>query len=180
MSQFLGTHQSRLDAKGRVSVPAAFRAALRASGGEAAGGGVSMILRPSHQHDCIEAWPLAAFDALSAPLQTLPMFSDEHEDFAGTLYNDAQLVESDKEGRIMVPGGLLAHARISSELTFMGFGRIFQIWEPEASQRRAAEARERTKARRLSLGGASAAVTASPKGAPNAAPGAAPNPGASA
>ena len=63
--QFLGTHQNRLDAKGRVSVPAAFRAALKA-GNEA--NGTHLVLRPSHQHPCIEAWPAAVFEALAEPL----------------------------------------------------------------------------------------------------------------
>ncbi len=84
MSQFLGTHQNRLDAKGRVSIPAQFRAVLRAGyGGETA---TSLVLRPSHKHPCIEAWPANAFAALATPLDRLDVFSDEHDDFATALY----------------------------------------------------------------------------------------------
>ncbi len=87
MSQFLGTHQNRLDAKGRVSVPAQFRTALRAAAN--GDGSASLILRPSHQHACIEAWPVAAFQALATPLDRLDVFSQAHDDLATALYADA-------------------------------------------------------------------------------------------
>src|SRR5215471_12806829 len=90
MASFLGTHQNRLDAKGRVSVPAPFRAALRSRGDAAENGnGTHLVLRPSHQHPCVEAWPAAEFEALSAPLNRLDLFSQAHDDLAASLYADA-------------------------------------------------------------------------------------------
>ncbi len=162
MTQFLGTHQNRLDAKGRVSIPAAFRAALRANGetngnGNCNGNGTTqLVLRPSHKHPCIEAWPTAEFQALAAPLDRLDLFSEEHDDLASALYADAYPVESDKEGRIVVPDALIAHAGLGEAVVFMGLGRIFQIWEPDAAARRRAEARERARARSLTLPGIAA------------------------
>jgi MraZ protein len=148
MSLFLGTHQNRLDAKGRVSVPAAYRLSLRA--GEPAG----LILRPSHQNASIEAWPGAMFHALSAPLERLDLFSAAHDDLAVALYADAYPIEPDKEGRILLPDALVAHARLSDAVTFIGMGRIFQIWEPKAAalfrEESIARERERVRARDLS------------------------------
>jgi MraZ protein len=154
MSQFLGTHQNRLDAKGRVSIPAQFRAVLRAgSGGET---GTSLVLRPSHKHPCIEAWPANAFAALATPLDRLDVFSDEHDDFATALYADAFPLEADKEGRIVLPYSLAEHANLSGVVEFMGTGRSFQIWEPTAAERRRAEARENTRNRKAGLSAAAA------------------------
>jgi MraZ protein len=149
MTQFLGTHQNRLDAKGRVSVPAPFRAVLR-NGGETCG---QVVLRPSHKHPCIEGWPVAEFNALAAPLDRLDLFSEEHDDLASTLYADAFPADIDKEGRIVLPESLVAHAGLSEAVVFMGLGRIFQIWEPAAAEQRRAEARERARSRRLTLPG---------------------------
>ena len=104
MTQFLGTHQNRLDAKGRVSVPAPFRAALAQwRNGIRNGNGTHLVLRPSHQHPCIEAWPMPEFHAFADPLNRLDLFSEEHDDLASALYADAFPVESDKEGRIVLP-----------------------------------------------------------------------------
>jgi MraZ protein len=151
MSQFLGTHTNRLDAKGRVSIPASFRAALKAGEG-------GLVLRPSHKHPCVEGWPAATFHALATPLDALDMFGEAHDDLAAALYADAHPTEPDKEGRIVLPDDLIAHAGLADSVVFMGLGRTFQIWEPEAAERRRAEARERTRTRGLTLpGGHSAA-----------------------
>jgi len=150
MTHFLGTHQNRLDAKGRVSVPAPFRALLK-SNTATNGNATQLVLRPSHQHPCIEAWPPAEFDALAQSLNTFDLFSPEHDDMAAALYAEAFPVESDKEGRIMLPDTLVAHARLADSVVFMGLGRIFQIWEPAAAERRRAEARERARVRGFTL-----------------------------
>jgi transcriptional regulator MraZ len=165
MTHFLGTHQNRLDAKGRVSVPAPFRAALRSFGGaagsEAEGqNGAGIVLRPSHKHPCIEAWPAAVFQQLATPLERLDLFSEEHDDMAAALYADAFPVESDKEGRIVLPETLVAHAGLADAVVFMGLGRTFQIWEPGAAERRRAEARERARTRSMTLPGANGGTAA--------------------
>ncbi len=150
MGQFLGTHLNRIDAKGRVSIPAPFRAALRALGPD---GAAPLILRQSHAHPCVEGWPTSTFEALAMPLERLDVFGEDHDDLAQVLYSDAYPVESDKEGRIILPDALVQHASLSDTIVFMGLGRTFQIWEPQAAERRRAEARERARSRRLTLPG---------------------------
>jgi len=142
MSPFLGTHQNRLDAKGRISIPASFRALLKDDEGKAA-----LILRPSHKHACIEAWPAASFNALAKPLEGMDLFSEDHDDMALSIYADAYHAEADKEGRIMLPEFLVAHAGLSDAATFLGAGRIFQIWEPAAAEIQKQAARERARAK---------------------------------
>lgn len=153
MTHFMGTHRNRLDAKGRVSVPAPFREALRRGDEPQA----VMILRPSHLHACVEGWTLKDFDDLQGGLRRLDRFSDEHGDMALSLFSSAHRVASDKEGRIVLPEELVLHAGLGSEIVFMGAGDTFQIWEPEAAARRQRDAIERARALRLTLpsGGAS-------------------------
>ena len=153
MGHFLGTHLNRIDAKGRVSIPAPFRAALRALAGE---GASPLILRQSHAHACVDGWPSSTFETLATPLSRLDLFGEDHEDLAHVLYSDAYPVESDKEGRIVLPDALVQHAGVSDTIVFMGLGRYFQIWEPQAAERRRAEARERARARHLTIPGTAA------------------------
>jgi MraZ protein len=141
MSPFLGTHQNRLDAKGRVSIPASFRALLKDADGSTA-----LILRPSHKHACIEAWPAASFNALARPLDSMDLFSEDHDDMAISLYADAYPAEADKEGRISLPEALAAHANLADAAAFLGAGKMFQIWEPAAAELHKAQARERARA----------------------------------
>ena len=144
MNQFLGSHQNRLDDKGRVSVPAPFRSVLRETG-NVNGTGVQLVLRPSHFHSCIEAWPASKFATLATPLEHYSPLSPEHEDLAASIYADAYPVEADKEGRILIPDELAAHAGLTEAVVFMGMGNTFQIWEPAAAERRRAEARVRAR-----------------------------------
>ena len=150
MTRFLGTHTNRLDAKGRVSIPAPFRAALRTE----VGGNASLVLRPSHTHPCIEGWPESVFNALARPLDEIDVFSGMHDDMSTALYADAYPMEADKEGRIVLPEDLVAHAGLADTVVFMGLGKTFQIWEPVAAERRRAEARERARDRALAGAGA--------------------------
>ena len=149
MGQFLGTHLNRLDTKGRVSIPSTFRAGLRAGSDT---GECAVVLRPSHTHSCIEAWPIEVFSALTAPVERLDLFSEEQDDLTTALYADAHRLEADKEGRVLLPEMLVAHAGLTDAVSFMGKGRTFQIWEPAAAARRMAEARDR--ARGVTLQGA--------------------------
>jgi len=112
----------------------------------------TMYLRPSHQNPCIEGWTEIGFEALSAPLaEGYNQFSQEHEDFVLALFGDACAMETDKEGRIMLPPNLVEHARLVDNVVFIGTRNTFQIWEPEAGARRLAEAKEKAKASNFTL-----------------------------
>lgn len=150
----MGTHVNKVDAKGRISIPAPFRASLRGDAGTETA--ISLVVRPSHNHFCIEAWPTPAFHALATPLDQLDVFSEERDDLAAALYNDAYTLEADKEGRIVLPDTLVAHAGLTDTAVFMGLGRTFQIWEPALADRRRLEARERARSRGLTLAGSKA------------------------
>lgn len=153
MALFIGTHQNKLDAKGRVSIPAQFRSVLKKMSHAGEGSAVAtMYLRPSHQNPCIEGWTELGFEALNAPLADgYNQFSQEHEDFVMALFGNACSAETDKEGRIGLQASLLAHAGVTDNLVFIGTRNTFQIWEPAAGARRLAEANQKAKAAGFSL-----------------------------
>jgi MraZ protein len=151
MSQFLGTHQSRLDAKNRVSIPAGFRSVLRAQLAPAATPDTaSLVLRPSHTHDCIEVWPATVFHALEASLNRYDPLSDSYADLAFALYGDAFPADADKEGRIVLSDDLKAHAHLTDSVAFVGLGRTFQIWQPDLARERRTQARELARTKGMS------------------------------
>jgi MraZ protein len=135
MDQFLGSHVNRLDAKGRISIPAPFRNVLQATQASA-----SIVLRRSHLHDCVDVWPLAMLQASKARLAQMDILDPAYDDIAARLYGDSFPAEPDKEGRIVVPGRYLQHANITDTVTLTGRGAYFQIWEPGAAERRLTEA----------------------------------------
>jgi MraZ protein len=152
MALFLGTYQNKLDAKGRVSIPAPFRSVLKRMSHAGEGSPVaSLVLRPSHQYPCIEGWTEKGFEALSAPLENYDQFSQAHEDMAMALFGEAVAMETDKEGRIVLPADMVTFAALGENVTFIGMSKTFQIWEPEAGARRLAEARAAVRDRKMTL-----------------------------
>jgi MraZ protein len=140
MTQFMGPHHNRLDAKGRVSIPASFRAVLREKAPE--GATPALVLRPSHKFDCIEGWPAADFYRRGEALERLDMFSTAQDDLTFAYYGDALELTPDKEGRIVLPELHAAHAHLTDAIEFIGMRDHFEIWEPQAAARRRAEARQ--------------------------------------
>jgi len=133
-----GTFVQNFDAKGRVSVPALFRTALRAGAVNAipqTEGPVSipLVLRPSEKSPCIEAWTEQNHQSLAAELEKLDPLSDEYDVLSTVLFADAWPIETDREGRIILQDTLLAHAGISrtGSVAFVGKGTRFQIWHPD-------------------------------------------------
>jgi MraZ protein len=91
------------------------------------------------------------FRELTAALETLDEFSDDHDDLATTLFADSCSAMPDAEGRITLPERLIAHAGLSDQVAFVGMGRRFALWHPEAAAQRALEARAGTLQRRLTV-----------------------------
>jgi MraZ protein len=138
MALFNGTYMQNFDAKGRVSVPASFRVALRAGAVNipaSAEGPISipLVLRPSEKVACIEALTEVKHQDLVAELEKLDPLSDEYDALATVLFADAWPIETDKEGRIIIHDTLLNHAGLSrsGSVAFVGMGTRFQLWHPD-------------------------------------------------
>lgn len=151
MPVFLSTYVNKVDKKGRVSVPAAFRTALA---GQAWQGVVSL---PSFVHPAIDACDMAFMEKLSSSQnQGIEAFGREQNGFAGAVFASARPLPFDTEGRIMLPDSLIAHASISESACFVGRGTTFQIWNPETFEAFDRDARKalETGGGQGSLGGA--------------------------
>ncbi len=145
MALFVGTVVNKVDRKGRVSVPATFRAAL----GEMAAHGIYVF--PSYRQPMIEACGQDFMAKISEGLYNFDMFSEEQDSLASSILGDAHPLSLDGEGRIMLPQDLREHAGITDRAAFVGQGPRFQIWEPERLAAHKAEARERARREGLTL-----------------------------
>lgn len=126
MSLFLSSYENRLDTKGRVSVPASFRAS--ASGDGFAG----VVLYRSFTNNCIEGLTLSRMEQMAAAADRVGIFDSDLDDLTAMLFADARQLAFDVTGRIVIPSDLLIHAGITDRAVFVGRGRSFQIWNPDA------------------------------------------------
>ncbi len=144
---FIGTVENRIDQKGRVSVPAAFRSALSAPPAP------GFVAFPSVRPDwaAIECCTPAYMQRISASVGELDLFSDEQDGLASLIFATAHNLAFDSEGRIVLPSVLREHAGIADRVAFVGRGETFQIWEPGKLRAHQVAAVERARRDRLSL-----------------------------
>lgn len=152
MRLFVSTYLNKVDRKGRVSVPAPFRAVL--SGQESHG----VVAYPSFKEAAINCSGLAWVDEIGALIETLPEFSDEHQRVS-SLFSDMRTLTFDAEGRIMLPDDMIELAGITETAAFVGVGKTFQIWEPEAHKAHQAVMRQLNRDKGLGLPAARAVAS---------------------
>ncbi len=145
MALLVGRHKNKIDRKGRVSVPKPFRSTFA----EQDFNGVYAY--PLFKFPAIEVCDEAFMTRISLSLDDLDMFSDEQDDLATVIMNNAEALSFDPEGRIVLPKRFLDHAEIKSDAIFVGRGHRFQIWAPEAFELQNARAFDRARVRGATL-----------------------------
>ncbi len=137
MALFVSTFINKVDRKGRVSVPASFRATLSPQS-------AAIVVYPSFTSAAIEGCGPDFLEELATSASTtFDLFSTEQDDLNTLIFASSCQLAWDPEGRVLLPAEILAHAAIGELAAFVGKGRTFQIWEPEALKAHQAEARAR-------------------------------------
>ena len=139
---FLSTYLNKIDKKGRVSVPATFRATLH---GQNFNG---IIAYPSFVNTCIEASGMDRIEKLSKSIDTLDPFSEERDAFATSILANCVQLQFDGEGRVHIPENLLKFSGIKDKAIFVGKGVTFEVWNPDDYAEYEARAKKLAKDRR--------------------------------
>jgi MraZ protein len=139
---FMSTVTAKIDAKGRVSVPAALRAVIASQSPEASGQ-PGIFVYPSFTLEALEGGGRDLMQNLNAMVDQLDPFSEERDALAASLFGDSYHLTFDADGRVSLPEPLLQHAVITTHMCFVGLGEKFQIWEPERFTAFRADARRK-------------------------------------
>ena len=142
---FLSIFENRLDKKGRVSVPASYRAHLSTLGYN------GIICFPSFNNQSIEAWSQDRIEKISNSIDTLNPFDEKKDYFATSILSESINLQFDSEGRILLTQKLLKHAKIKNSMLFVGQGKTFQIWEPINFEKFRVTARKKSNINRANL-----------------------------
>jgi MraZ protein len=146
MDEFVSTYTNRLDAKGRVSIPAPFRAVLARDGFD------GLYCCPTLDRQAVDAGGNRLRDQIRASLSLFEAFSEEHEYLSTTLIGESEILKIDQEGRVILSDAIREHAGIGERVTFVGQGYKFQIWEPDRFAAYREEAKNRVRDIRKNLG----------------------------
>ena len=146
MDQFVSSFTNRIDAKGRVSVPAPFSSVLAKDGLE------GIYCYPSLDAPALDAGGQRLVHKINSLVEDLAPYSDERDQLATALFGTSEILSIDQDGRTILPERLRQHAGITSHITFVGLGEKFQLWEPKRFEEHLAKARDKVRDLRKLLG----------------------------
>lgn len=118
---FLGTHNPKLDDKGRVILPARFRHEL-AEG----------LVVTRGQENCLYVFSAAEFEELHERIRQAPVTSKAARDFLRVFLSGASAETPDSQNRITLPVNLRSYAGLDRDLTVIGAGNRVEIWDTAA------------------------------------------------
>lgn len=146
MDRFVSTYAMRLDSKGRMSVPAPFRALIARDGLE------HVYCHPALDLPALQAGGARLMAGIDSLIERYPPYSEAREELAAALYGSIETLRLDPEGRVVLSETLKLHAQITTEAVLVGLGDSFRIWEPARFRAHLAEARAKVRALKQELG----------------------------
>lgn len=130
MIQFLGNIEAKIDAKGRIFVPAAFRKILQSSAPNA------LILRKDLFQDCLVLYPVEVWEEEVAKLRSrLNRWDREQQALFRQFVVDAERLEIDSNGRILISKRYCQMVSIISDVRFLGVDNTIEIWAKEGLEK---------------------------------------------
>lgn len=151
MDRFVSHTTLRLDSKGRVSIPAPFRAVLSRDGVN------GVYCYPALDRPAIDAEGNALMAEIEARYASI---CEKREQFALALDGTSETLRIDREGRVQLSDSLKRHAGITEAATFVGLGHKFQICESGRFQSELAQATQKVRKFKGEVGFQSAARNA--------------------
>lgn len=124
MDRFLSSAVNRIDAKGRVSVPAHFRSVVQRRGY------TDLYALRALDIPAIDVGGLDLLDRYEERIALEDPFLQAADDMSFFCHGDGAFLKLDQDGRITVTDFLRAHTGIDTDVAFVGRGNFFQMWEP--------------------------------------------------
>ncbi len=124
MTSIIGTYECKIEAKGRVLVPASLRKQLPAVAD-------GFVLKRSVFEKCLELWPMAEWDAMMMKMNKLNRFDKKADKFIRTFMAGVKMVDIDDAGRLLIAKDLLSFGNISKEIVMSSKVNIVEIWDKE-------------------------------------------------
>jgi MraZ protein len=124
VAELLGQHRYQLDAKGRIGLPGKFR--------ESFSEGVYLTLG---QDGCLFAFPREEWLRRSGEVRSRPLAAQESRAYARMFFGNAERVELDSQGRLVIPQKLRTQAGLGREAVVIGVSERLEIWASDAWER---------------------------------------------
>ncbi|MCF7567618.1 division/cell wall cluster transcriptional repressor MraZ [Sabulilitoribacter arenilitoris] len=125
MNSLIGTYDCKVDAKGRLMMPAGMKKQLAAILED------GFVLRRSVFQPCLELYPMSEWQTVMQKVNKLNRFKKKNNDFIRRFNAGARMVDIDGSGRLLIPKDLIGFAGISKNIVISPAVNIIEIWDKD-------------------------------------------------
>jgi MraZ protein len=125
VNSIIGTYECKVDAKGRLLLPAPLKKQLASSLQE------GFVLKRSVFQPCLELYPMAEWNLLMNKVNKLNRFVKKNNDFIRRFTAGVKVVEIDNLGRLLIPKDLVVFASVKKDLVLSSAVNIVEIWDKD-------------------------------------------------
>lgn len=117
---FMGQYNQKVDTKGRAIVPAKFREDL----------GEKFVITKGLDK-CIFGFPESEWNILAEKIGALSLTDKHVRKFVRFFLAGAATLETDKQGRVLIPSELRDYAALEKDIIWAGAAKRIEIWNPD-------------------------------------------------
>jgi MraZ protein len=119
---YLGEYICKLDAKGRLTVPAGLKKQLDNEGRE------GFVVNRGFE-GCLGLYPHKDWQVVAEKLNKLNLFVAKNRAFVRKFQNGATKLDMDGTGRVLLPKDLMSFGEISKEVVLFAYADRIEIWD---------------------------------------------------
>ena len=125
MNPLIGTYECKVDAKGRLMLPAAIKKQLLPVLQN------GFVLKRAVFQPCLELYPMSEWEVLMQKVNKLNRFKKKNNDFIRRFTAGLKMIEVDSAGRLLIPKDLVTFSGISKEVVVSSAINIIEIWDKD-------------------------------------------------
>ena len=125
MNSLIGTYECKVDAKGRLMLPAALKRQLSPMLQK------GFVLKRAVFQPCLELYPMEEWETLMKRVNKLNRFKKKNNDFIRRFTAGVKVIEVDNAGRLLIPKDLFAFAGMTKNIVVSSAINIVEIWDKD-------------------------------------------------
>lgn len=125
MNSLIGTYECKVDAKGRLMLPASIKKQLSPMLQN------GFVLKRAVFQQCLELYPMTEWEALMQKMNKLNRFKKKNNDFIRRFTAGVKMVEVDSAGRLLIPKDLMLFSDITKDIVVSSAINIIEIWDKQ-------------------------------------------------
>ena len=126
LNYLIGTYECKVDVKGRVLIPSAFKKQLAPVINK------GFVLKRAVFQSCLELYPISQWEELISKVNSLNRFKKKNNDFIRRFTAGVKFIELDNNGRLLIPKDLIEFSNIKRDIDLSSSVNIIEIWDKQS------------------------------------------------